>query len=144
MDGQRGPAKPLPVPDPQSEGFWSSAARHVLALQRCDSCGRIAHPPVTICPSCLSGEARFGFVPVGGRGRLMAWTVMRDAFLPAFRDDIPWVVGEAELDGAQGARLVARVDVAAETALARGVPIETVFEDVAPGVALPVFRIPGS
>ncbi len=136
--------KPIPVPDPRSEGFWSAAARHVLALQRCESCGRIAHPPVVICPACLSGEARFTFVPISGRGRLRTWTVMRDAFLPAFRQEIPWVIGEAELDDARGVRLLARVAAPAETRLTLGTPVETVFEDVAPGVALPVFRLLGS
>jgi len=134
-------AKPLPVPDLLSEGFWSAAARHILALQRCDSCGRIAHPPVVICPACHSGEARFTFVPVSGRGRLKTWTIMRDAFLPAFRQDIPWVIGEAELDDAQGVRLLARVAAEPDTALTIGTPVETVFEDVAPDVALPVFRL---
>ena len=133
--------KPLPVPDPRSAGFWSAAARHVLALQRCDSCGRIAHPPVVICPACLSDEARFTFVPISGRGRLRTWTVMRDAFLPAFRQEIPWVIGEAELDDARGVRLLARVAAPADTSFTLGTPIETVFEDVAPGVALPVFRL---
>ena len=66
---------------------------------------------------------------------------MQEAFLPAFRQDIPWVIGEAELDDARGVRLLARVASPAEAALTPGTLVETVFEDVAPGVALPVFRL---
>ena len=133
--------KPLPVPDERSAGFWDAAARHVLALQRCDSCGRIAHPPVVVCPACLSIDAAFTFVPVGGHGRLATWTIMRDTFLPGFKGDVPWVIAEAELDDAPGVRLLARLLADPDTPLALGRALETVFEDVAPGVALPAFRL---
>lgn len=133
--------KPIPVPDQRSEGFWSAASEHVLALQRCDSCGRIAHPPVVVCPACLSVEAAFTFVPVDGRGRLATWTIMRDAFLPGFKADIPWIIAEAELDDPAGVRLLARLQAGAETPLSLGQAVEVGFEDVAPGVALPVFRL---
>jgi hypothetical protein len=134
-------AKPLPVPDRLSEGFWSAAARHVLALQSCGSCGRIAHPPVVLCPACLSLDARFSDVVVSGRGRLKTWTVMRDAFLPGFRGDVPWVIGETELEDTGGVRLLARVAADPDTAFAIDDPVTTDFEDVAPGIALPVFRL---
>lgn len=134
-------AKPLPVPDERSEGFWQAAAKHVLAIQRCDACGHMAHPPAVVCPACLSLEARFTFTPVPPRGRLRTWTVMRDAFLPGFRGDIPWAIGDAELDGTGGVRLIARLAENAGTAFTLGAAVEVVFEDVAAGVALPVLRL---
>lgn len=133
--------KPIPAPDQYSEGFWKAAAEHVLALQRCDSCDRFAQPPVLVCPACLSVEAAFTFVPVEGHGRLATWTVMRDAFLPGFRADIPWIIAEVELDHPAGVRLLARLRADAETPLSLGQAVETEFEDVAPGLALPVFRL---
>ncbi len=135
--------KPLPLPDDRSEGFWQAAAEHILALQRCNSCGRFAHPPVVVCPRCLSVKAAFTFVPVDGQGRLATWTVMRDAFLPGFKEDIPWIIAEAELDEPAGVRLLARLQADVDTPLAIGLPVETVFEDVAPGVALPVLKLVG-
>ncbi len=133
--------KPLPLPDSRSAPFWSAAASHVLAIQQCDRCGRFAHPPVSICPACLSVDASFSFSPVSGRGRLRTWTIMRDAFLPAFRPDVPWAIGEAELDDAPGVRLVARMVDDADAPFALDAPVETLFRDVAPGVALPVFAL---
>ncbi|HLG67429.1 MAG TPA: OB-fold domain-containing protein [Acidimicrobiales bacterium] len=133
--------KPLPSPDARTAPFWAAAARHVLALQRCDACGRFAHPPVIVCPSCHSGLASFSFVPVSGFGVLRTWTIMRDAFLPAFRADVPWVIGEAELDGAPGVRLLARMADPPDAPLRYGAPVETQFEDLAPGVAIPVLAL---
>jgi uncharacterized OB-fold protein len=142
-DGLPAIPKPLPAPDDRSEGFWRAAAEHVLALQRCDSCGRIAHPPVVVCPGCLSVEPSFTFVPVDGRGRLATWTVMRDAFLPGFKGDIPWIIAEAVLDDPAGVRILGRLQADPDTPLALGLLLETVFEDVAPGIALPVWRLVG-
>jgi uncharacterized OB-fold protein len=64
---------------------------------------------MVVYPACLSPAAQFSFVPVSQRGRLRTWTIMRDAFLPGFRADVPWVVGEAERDDAPGVRLLARL-----------------------------------
>lgn len=136
-----GPEKPVPVPDRVSEGFWASAARHVLAIQQCDSCGRLAHPPVTICPGCLSTEPSFSFRPTAARGRVRTWTVMRDAFLPGFREDIPWIIGEAELDEAPGVRLLGRMVERSDVQLHIDDPVTVIFEDVAPGVSVPRFRL---
>jgi uncharacterized protein len=133
--------KPLPVPDSISRGFWEAAASHVLAIQRCDACGHLAQPPVVVCASCMSVETGFTYAPVDGRGCLATWTIMRDAFLPGFKADIPWVIAEVELDDAPGVRLLARLDAGADEDLKIGLPVRTDFVDVAPGVALPVFRL---
>jgi uncharacterized OB-fold protein len=136
--------KPLPLPDPGSEGFWTAAARHVLAIQRCESCGRLAHPPVVVCPACRSPRAEFSFVPVSGQGRLATWTIMRDAFLPGFRNEIPWAIGEAELDDAPGLRLIARLVDGADAPFAIGAPVTVVFEDVSDTVSLPLLKLVAS
>jgi hypothetical protein len=66
---------------------------------------------------------------------------MRDAFLPGFRADIPWVVGEAELDDAPGVRLLARMIDDADAPLQIGAPVTVSFVDVAEGVALPALKL---
>ena len=133
--------KPRPIADARSEGFWSSAARHELSIQQCANCLRLTHPPVIICPACLSTTAGFSFVPVSGRGRLRTWTIMRDAFLPGFKSDVPWIIAEIELDDAPGVRLVARMSESAETPLSIGDSIHTFFSDLGPGTSLPIFRL---
>jgi hypothetical protein len=66
---------------------------------------------------------------------------MRDAFLPGFHEDVPWVIGDAELDDAPGIRLVARMAESAETEFVIGAPVETLFTEVAPGVSLPTLKL---
>src|SRR3954462_15824753 len=103
------PRKPLPVPDAHSEGYWKAAAEHVLAIQRCDHCGRYAHPPLVVCKACQSTRPAFHFEPVSGRGRIHTWTVMRDSFLPAFKPDVPYVVVVVELEEQKGLRVMANL-----------------------------------
>ena len=95
--------KPLPAPDPTSAGYWEAAARGELALPRCSVCARIALPPTIVCPTCGSTDPRCEFVAVDGSGAIRSWTVVRDAFLPGFADDVPYVLVDVELDVAAGA-----------------------------------------
>lgn len=135
--------KPRPVPDEQSAGYWQAAAEHRLAIARCGHCGELVHPPGAVCPHCLSGDPRFGFVTVSGRGTVRSWTVIRDSFLPGFRDDVPFVLVDVELDEAADVRLIGRLVDGPEAALSVGDRVVVVFEDRAPGVAVPAFALAG-
>ena len=137
------PPKPVPVPDEGSRPFWEAAASHVLAIQCCDNCGWYSYPPVMICPNCLSYERSFRYQPVSGRGTVRTWTVMRDAFLPGFRPDVPYVVVSVELEEQAGLKIVGRLVDGPEAPLAIGAPVEVVFDDVADGVSVPEFTLAG-
>ena len=132
--------KPVPVPDAQSAGFWEAAANHVLAIQQCDQCGFLSHPPVDICRQCLSPDRSFRYEPVSGRATVKTWTVVRDAFLAGFAGDVPYVLAEAELDEHEGLRLVLFLVDGTESEMRVGMPVEVVFDDVADGVSVPHFR----
>ena len=131
--------KPVPVPDAESEGFWAAAASHVLAIQRCTNCGWYAYPPNIACSNCLSPTPSFRYEPVRGQGRVTSWTVVHQAFLPAFAADVPYVVAEVELEEQQGLRMVARLVGVRPGDLAIGTPVEVAFDDVATGIAVPHF-----
>jgi uncharacterized OB-fold protein len=133
--------KPVPVPDRESEGFWSAAARQELAVQRCNYCGRLAHPPVVVCPGCLSPDPDFTFDTVRARATLRTWTIMRDAFLPGFKGDVPWVIAEAELDDAPGVRMIARLIDGPDSDLHSGAGVEFVFERISEEITLPVMQL---
>jgi hypothetical protein len=135
------PAKPVPVPDEQSAAFWAAAANHVLALARCAHCGTYVHPPGVVCPGCLSTDGQFAFVPVSGRGTVRSWTVLRDSFLPGFRDDVPFVLVDVELDEQAELRLIGRLVDGPEAPLRIGDRVTTVFDSLAPGVAVPAFAL---
>lgn len=136
-------ARPVPVPDERSAGFWAAAARHQLTASCCDHCGWLAYPPTIVCHRCSTVPAAFHDQPVSGRGRLVTWTVLHTAFLPAFAPDLPYVVADVELVEQPGLRLVAYLLDGPEADLALGAPIEVVFEDVEAGVAVPRVRLVG-
>ena len=137
MSGDARP--PIPVPDDQSAGYWAAAADHVLALARCIHCGYITHPPGVVCASCLHPKPGFEFAPVDGSGRIRSWTVMRDSFLPGFRDAVPFVLVDVELDVQPGLRLIGRLVDGPAAGIRLGDRVTAVFDDLAPGVSVPAF-----
>jgi uncharacterized OB-fold protein len=92
---------------------------------------------------CHDAGRRFRFELVSGRGRVKTWTVMRQAFLPGFAPDVPYAVAEIELDDTD-VRVIGRLRGRAPEALAVGAPVSVSFDDVADGVAVPVFELAAS
>lgn len=135
--------KPIPVPDERTEGFWAAAREGTLAIQRCDSCGTYAHPPVYVCASCHAPDATFTFAPVSGRAVVKSWTVVHTSFLTAFADDVPYVLVEAALPEQPGLSYTARLVDGPEASLDVGADVEVVFESHRNGFVLPELRLLG-
>ena len=119
-------------------GWWEAAADHRLVVQRCTSCNATRHPPGPLCPACRSFA--FDWMSLPGTGTVYTYTVVRQAFIPALGDSIPYVVAVVELDGTGGARLVSNVVDVDAAAVAIGMPVEVAWEDMGPELALPRFR----
>lgn len=140
--------RPVPVPDELSGGFWAAAARHRLAIRRCERCGWMSYPPDVVCASCLSPDRSFSWQEVSGRGTLRSWTIVHTAFLPGFAPYVPYVVAAAELEEQPGLRFTARLLDGPDAPLKYGAPVETDFEDVpernGAGVTIPVLRLVAS
>ena len=131
--------RPVPEPDAVSAPFWSAAAEHVLTLARCPHCRSLCLPPELVCPHCGATEPAYEFVPAAGRGTVRSWTVVRQAFLPGFDDDLPFVLVDVEVDDQAELRLIGRLLDGVDAPLRLGRAVEVAFEDVAPGVAVPAF-----
>jgi uncharacterized OB-fold protein len=100
----------FPLPDldwSPGAGFWEAAARHQLALPRCDRCRAWVWYPEPRCPRC--GHHAMPWTPTSGRGTLYSWTVVEHTFLPAFASIVPYVVGLVELHEDKGVRVAARI-----------------------------------
>lgn len=132
-------ARPVPVPDPLSAPFWEAAARHVLTVAQCGKCGEATLPPDLTCPHCHTTQPDFTFVRVAGTGRVRTWTVIRRSFLAGFEN--PFVLVDVELDGHPDLRLVARLLDGADAPLSMGARVAVEFENIAPDVAVPAFRL---
>jgi uncharacterized protein len=130
--------RPLPLADEASAGFWAAANEHRLDIQRCEKCRRWNHAPSLACPSC--GSFDLGYETVSGKGTLFAWTVIKEAPAPGFRDMLPLIVGVVEL--AEQAHLVLGANIleAQVDELKLGMPLEVVFERVTDLCTLPQFR----
>jgi uncharacterized OB-fold protein len=129
-------AKPLPEMTPTMKPFWDAARRHELVVQRCRGCGTPRFPARDICSRCLSRDAEWS--RVSGRGTVFSWAVMHQVYHPGFASEVPYAVVVIELE--EGARLVTNVVGCPPGDIRAGLPVEVVFEDVAPEVTLPKFR----
>ena len=133
--------RPIPVPDQMSAPFWKAASDHVLTVARCSRCRAYTLPPDVVCPNCRSTDPAFVFSPVSGIGAVRSWTVMRQSFLPGFDDDLPFVLVDVELVEQTGLRMIGRLVDGPEAPLGIGATVRVVFEDLAPGVAVPAFML---
>ncbi|MCL0102018.1 OB-fold domain-containing protein [Dehalococcoidia bacterium] len=134
-------SKPLPIPDELSEPFWKAARASSLVIQRCQHCRYYSHPPENVCPNCRSLEQSFEFEPVSGRGEIKSWIVMRDAFLPGFVDELPFVIAVVELNEQPGLRMITRIMDGADASIEIGMPVRVVFEEVTRDITLPQFTL---
>jgi uncharacterized OB-fold protein len=111
----------------------------VLAIARCSCCAAFSHPPDAICARCGSAEPGFTFEPVSGRASVKSWTVVRQALLPGFENDVPYLLVDVELAEQAGLRMTGRLLDGVDAPLGLGAPVQVAFEDIAPGVAVPAF-----
>ena len=130
--------KPRPdLNDSATAPYWEAAARHELALPRCDECGLVFFPPREFCPGCWSAE--LSWQPMSGRGTVWTFTEVHVPFYDdTWADDVPYVVAVVELD--EGPRLLANIVKPDIDRLAIGDWVEVTFEDRPEGVSLPMFR----
>jgi uncharacterized protein len=136
-------ARLVPDPTPESLAFWTGGRDGQLLVYRCRGCGHWFHPPAPACFRCRSLEV--GPEPVSGRGKVAAYTVHRQPWLPGFPP--PYVVAMIELAEEPGVRIVSNiVDVSPED-LRVGLDVGVFFEEWAAGesgaVWIPLFRPAG-
>jgi hypothetical protein len=118
----------FPLPDVAWEGtreFWAGAARGELVIPRCDGCTKLVWYPEKACRACR-GES-FTWAPMSGRGRLFAWTVVRHAFLPQFREKLPYVAGLVALEEDPAVRIVSNIVDCKPEELVADMPLRVVF-----------------
>jgi uncharacterized protein len=128
---------PLPAPPgPDTREFWDGCRRHELRLQRCVDCGRARFSPRPGCPWC--GALRTEWFTASGRGRVYSWTVVHRPTLPAFESRLPYAAVLVQLE--EGPFLVGQLRDRAPDAIAAGLPVRVVWDDVAADVSLPHWR----
>ena len=132
-------AKPRPdLNDAATAPYWEAAARHELALPRCDGCGLVFFPPRELCPGCWG--VNMSWQTMSGRGTVWTFTEVHVPFYDdTWADDVPYVVAVIELD--EGPRLLANLVEPDMDRLVIGDRVEATFEDRSEGLSLPMFRL---
>ena len=133
---QRPDGLPLPQPAPHAGPFFDALREGRLVAQRCVSCGSLAHPPRALCGTCH--QTAFEWVPLSGAGTVYSYVVTHQAVHPAFRDHTPLATVEVAL--AEGPRMTSNLVDVPPQEVAIGLAVEVVFQTVAEGVVLPLFR----
>jgi uncharacterized protein len=131
--------RPIPVPNEWTKPFWDAAKQEVLALQRCQSCGHLQHPPYPTCTQCMGIDLKFE--PVEGKGKIYAYTIMYHTGDKRFAPAVPYASIIVELDAAPGALLAGNLLDAPYTEAKVGRPVEVVFQKLNDDITLPQFRL---
>jgi 3-oxo-4,17-pregnadiene-20-carboxyl-CoA hydratase alpha subunit len=127
---------PAPAASRETLEWWQAAAEHRLLVQRCAACGRTRVPPGPLCPCCRSFERKWQ--ELSGRGSVYTYTIVQRSYVPAL--PVPYVVILVDLEDGGGARLISNLVDAEPGSVHVGMAVDLVWEDVAPGLALPRFR----
>ena len=134
----------LPVPDELTRPYWDGAKRHVLMIQRCQTCGFYNHPPVYLCANCKDRNAILAFEQVSGRGKIYTFYMCHDTSIGGFEDKVPYPVIIVELDEQPGLLTMSNLlnceyDGFGER-IQIGEPVEVVFEEASDQITMPQFQ----
>ncbi|MGZ5364193.1 MAG: Zn-ribbon domain-containing OB-fold protein [Mycobacterium sp.] len=114
-----------PSPTAESMPFWTGGREGQLLINRCHACRRFFHPPGPACWRCRSTDV--APEPVSGRGKVAAYTVNRQPWIPGLEP--PYIIAMVELEDEPDVRLITNVvDVSVEDVCV-GLPVEVFFED---------------
>jgi len=126
--------RPLPQSDGPDRPFWQALRRREVQVQRCGSCGTHRFPATRYCAHCRSDESEW--VAVAPSGTLETWCVFHRPYFEGL--PVPYTVIQVRLDC--GVRVFANPAGVENGALRIGMPVDAVFEDVAPDVTLLMFK----
>ncbi len=129
-------AKPVPAVTPQMVPFFDAARQGELKVQRCTECGALRFPAREICAECLSRQ--HAWVRVSGRGEVLSFNIMHQAYHPAFAAEVPYAVVVVKLE--EGPAIVSNLVGVKPDLIRCGMPVEVVFEKVNDQISLPKFR----
>ena len=133
-----GEAMPRPAITADTAEFWSACARHKLMIQRCTNCGTFRMNPAPVCFGCRSFANEW--VESRGQGHVFTYTIVHHPVHPAMNDAVPYNAVVITLADCGNVRLTSNIIDCAPEDVRIGMPVELVWEDLEPGLALYRFR----
>ena len=129
----------LPEVTRDSLEFWTGGQHNEFRIHRCNSCGRLFHPPAPACFRCRSTDV--APTAVSGRARVAGFTVTHHQWFEGFPP--PYVIAIVELEEQPDVRLTTNIIGCPIEDVSVGMPVEVVFEhwsDEHGEVWIPLFR----
>ena len=123
-----------PVLGLDNKWWWDQAAEGVLAIQRCQGCQSLRHPPRPMCDQCQSQE--WDFISASGKGTVCSFTVLHHPKFPGY--DYPLIIVLVEL--AEGTRITSQLTGCEPDEVDFDMPVVMVMQRDADGFQLPYFR----
>ncbi|MDH3641504.1 MAG: Zn-ribbon domain-containing OB-fold protein [Gammaproteobacteria bacterium] len=129
-------AKLMPVPTPETQGYWQGCNEGRLLIQRCTACGHHQFYPRLLCTACASSDVAWH--EASGNGRVKSFTIIRRAVTEAYADDVPYVVALIEL--AEGPTMMSNVVGCDVEKVHIGMSVSVRFERRTEEIAVPIFN----
>ena len=126
----------LPHPTPETAPYWDGCREQKLLIQRCSSCGHDQFYPRLVCSACTS--RKIDWVAASGRGKVLSFTIVRQAISAAYAAEVPYVIALIQLD--EGPTLMSNVIQSDPERVTIGMPVEVVFEEWSDEITVPKFR----
>lgn len=118
------------IPNPEdalSRGFWEAARSGQLAIQQCQTCAAVQHPPEVICHACHGFD--LGWKNVSGQAIIYSFTRTVHPPNSLLRARGPYNVALLELDDHPEIRMLGNIlDADEDGALEIGMSVRAVFE----------------
>jgi len=128
----------LPDPDGVQRPFYEAAARGELHYQRCPACGHAQFYPRAACTACGADPE---WATASGRGEVYTFTVVRQNYMPPFKDQLPYEVAMIELP--EGVRMMTHISDCAPEDVHIGLAVEAYAVECEEGLAVPFWRPAG-
>jgi hypothetical protein len=112
---------------PTIENFYKFCAEKKLMGVVCAKCKKVAVPPRSLCPHCMSSDMKWTELP--SKGKLVTYTVIHVSPVQ-FQELIPYAVGIVEFG--EGVRLPGMIRNVKLENLRIGMELQTDFEATVP------------
>ena len=129
-------AKPLPVPDEETQPWFDALREHKLLLQYFPSADWYQYPYSVRCQKDWSTEREWR--ESQGEGTVYTWGQMHQVYHPSWREEAPYIVAVVELD--EGPRMNTTLINVDHTAISCGMRVKVAFDDVTDEFTLPKFE----
>ncbi|MGB6102809.1 MAG: OB-fold domain-containing protein [Pusillimonas sp.] len=124
-------------PDFVDRQFWDHCNQHELRFQACGACGVPRHPPVPVCPKCLSTDQKWTKAPP--QAAVYSFTVIHHASHEAVKEMLPYVVATVAFESLPGLRLVSNIVTPDVRQVYIGMPVQLQWDATAQGQQIPRF-----